>query len=209
MTKFILTRRLCAVVALVCLALAGSIGAARAGDADNGAPFGLSWGMSPDQVKAMNVTLADSPVKDYGASFTATQLPKVVGDIDTIILSFGYDNKLWRIVAIGKTVANDPYGNQIMSRYGEIEQALTEKYGKGAQHHHFEANPYTHGSEFMMKVKQGEAWHYTDFKTDQLNVQLILGATSFSDSYYRIIYVNNALGAQFEKAKKGREKDAL
>jgi hypothetical protein len=196
-------------VFLILWPLLSAITPTLADDAKNDAPLGLAWGMSSAQVRAMNVLLKDAPMKDYGTSFSATQLPKMINDVETVVLSFGYDDKLWRIADISKVFSNDPHGTATLNRYDEIAQALSEKYGRGTQHHQYDANQFMKGGDFLYKIKVGEAWHYTDYHTDLLDVQLILGAASSSDGYYRIIFENKPLSAGFAKGKKGREKDAL
>jgi hypothetical protein len=68
----------------------------------NAAPFGLSWGMSAAEVRALGAELSEPKESDFGLSYTATKLPKVLTDVEAIYLSFGYDDKLWRVAAIRK-----------------------------------------------------------------------------------------------------------
>jgi len=102
-------------------------------DKESVAPFGLEWGMSTAQVKGLGVDLAERPEKEFGQTYTATKVPKILSDVALVVLSFGYDDKLWRIVAVSKNFDNDPYGSAVQSRYDELARLLGEKYGPGKQ----------------------------------------------------------------------------
>lgn len=79
------------------------------------AQFGLEWGMSSAQVRAMGVELQSrtDDVKDFGFSFSAIKLPKILADAEMVLLSFGFDDKLWRIATVSRSFPNDPYGNAV------------------------------------------------------------------------------------------------
>ncbi len=182
---------------------------AAAADDRNAAPFGLEWGMSSAEVRELGLELKDAQVRDYGTSFTATKLPKIISDVETVLLSFGYNDKLWRVAALSRTFANDPHGSAVISRFDELAAVLVEKYGRGTPHYQYDPNPLMKGEDFLYQVEAGKAWHYTDFATPTIHVQLIIGASSTSDGSYRIIFEHKPLRADFEKGKKFHEKDAL
>src|ERR1700680_2297712 len=83
------------------------------------APFGLTWGMSTADVKALGVELTDDKQRVFGATFMATNLPKVLSDVGAVGLSFGYDDKLWRVAAVSRSFLNDASGNAVVHRYGD------------------------------------------------------------------------------------------
>ena len=97
------------------------------------APFGLKWGMSVADAKALGVMLSDPDGKEkFGISYRATNIAqKYCLDSDLVALSFGFEDKLWRIVVIGQKMGSDPYGNGVKARYRELSTALSEKYGRG------------------------------------------------------------------------------
>lgn len=175
----------------------------------NAAPFGLSWGMSATELRALGAELSEPKDSDFGVSYTATRLPKVLTDVETIHLSFGYDDKLWRVATVSREFSNDPYGGALRQRYDELSRVLAEKYGRGTQFHHDDPNQYAGPDDFLMNVRMGRAWHYTDYETDQLTIQLGVGALSSSDGYWRLIFANKVLRKGFKQRKVTHEKEAL
>jgi hypothetical protein len=171
------------------------------------APFGLTWGMSAEQARDAGVVLRDEPAGDFGTSYLTTNLPKIITDADQVTASFGYDNKLWRITAFGKDIKDDPYGSTVKRRYDELSSALSEKYGKGKQSQ-FVAHLYE-GEDFIMGIRTGMNWWYTDFDNGTVEVQLKISGGAFSSSYWAMFFRNKILRSSFERAKKEREKGAL
>ncbi len=174
------------------------------------APFGLSWGMSSADLRASGVKLSDlDDKKSFGVSFRASDLPKVVPDAQFIGLSFGYSDKLWRILVIGQDISNDPYGNAVKERYNELVVALSEKYGRGTPYEHQDTELWRGPEHFLMGLSTGRGWYYTNFDTRDVFVQLGIQAQDSSTAHWRIIYEYKNLRAAFEADQKAREKDAL
>jgi len=194
-----------------CLYIAVVLGisaqALPAGEGKDAAPFGLEWGESVAQAHALGMDLQELPTNDFGNSYSATRLPKVIADVRTVALSFGYGDKLWRIAAVSKDFANDPYGAAIRARYNELSRVLAGKYGQGISHHHDVQNG--KDENFLMYVVTGRAWHYTDYETKRIKIQVLIRATDVTTGYYMIIFKNKRLEAEFDRDKKAREKDAL
>jgi hypothetical protein len=182
---------------------------AVAEEEQSAAPLGLQWGVSSAQVRALGVDLKDVPLKDYGLSYTAAKLPKIIADTESVVLSFGFDDKLWRIAMASKAFPNDPYGSAVRNRYDELSNELAEKYGRGEQHHHSGEGFYAKGDEFVYALKTGNAWYYTNYTTNILWVQLSIRAQETSTAFYQILFENKPLRSDFEKGKKTHEKDSL
>ena len=72
----------------------------------------VTRGKLGEQIKAMGVELEQTNIKDYPNSFAATQLPKPLPDIRRILVSFGDNNQLWRIVAYGNSTTT---GSSVVS----------------------------------------------------------------------------------------------
>ena len=60
------------------------------------APLGLSWGLSTERLGSLGVKyVKNAPIKDFGASFLASNLPRAVSDQETTVhrsamtISFG------------------------------------------------------------------------------------------------------------------------
>jgi hypothetical protein len=178
-------------------------------EGDNGAPFGLLWGMSAAQLKGLGVGLGERTEKDFGRSYSATKLPKMISDVSAVFVSFGYDDKLWRIAAVSRDFPNDPYGVAVQSRYDELVRVLGEKYGSGKQTRLQDSSLFTRPQDFLMGIQAGRTLVYTDFDSNLIHVQIGILASDSSTGYYRMIFENKRLRADFEKSKKTHEKDAL
>ena len=63
------------------------------------APFGLTWGISKDEAEQMGIILTPTEMKDYVNTFTAANLPDGSKEFMTVVLVFGEDNRLWRVMA--------------------------------------------------------------------------------------------------------------
>jgi hypothetical protein len=181
----------------------------RAEKADQEGPLGLTWGTTSDQVRALGAELKDMPKSDYGASFVATKLPRVLSDQEATIISFGYDDRLWRLVAISKAFPDDPTGTNLKVRYQELLAILAEKYGAPSSVHNLGDSIFQQSQYFLAGVKDGRTNWYTNFSTPSLSVQLNLSAEDSSTGRWRIIYEEKSLHKAFDVAKKAREKGAL
>jgi hypothetical protein len=183
---------------------------ARAQDADrNAAPFGLIWAASVADIRALGIELEEFPSKEFGASYFATKLPKVISDVETVFVTFGYDDKLWRVGALSKNFSNDPSGTSVRSRYNELSGVLAEKYGKGHQFHSLDTTVWKKSDEFIMGISVGRSNWYTNFDTNLLSIQLGIIANDMSTARWRIIMENKPLRENFEAGKKAHEKNAL
>jgi hypothetical protein len=175
--------------------------------ASSDAALGLQWGMSSSQVRDLGVSLTPMPDSNsFGQTFSAAKLPRAISDADIVFLSFGFDDKLWRIVIASKDFEGDPYGTAVKSRYNELLAALTEKYGKGTSQHH--AARLYETESFVMGLSSGQNWWYTNFSSKVANIQLALQA-KYSTARWMLYFENKPLHSQFEKAKREREKGAL
>lgn len=173
------------------------------------APFGLLWGASTSQIKKLGVKLSPQKSSKYGKTYTASGLQKVLSDAESVILSFGFSDELWRIVVASKTFSNDPYGSDIKSRYEKLVKILSKKYGSPDINHH-RSDMYDDSDEFLMGIKTGRGWHYSNFENDsKVWVQIVVRASGMSDGYYLLIYKNKSLEKKVQKGSEKAEEDAL
>src|SRR3954453_19390847 len=77
------------------------------------APFGLSWGMHQNEVEAMGAVLGEAKESRFGVERDARNLPKTLEDTGGVLLWFGFNDKLWRIISFSKTFQNDHSGVQV------------------------------------------------------------------------------------------------
>lgn len=173
------------------------------------APFGLTWGATAEEIKALGVELKPSEAADFGASFIASKLPRSISGQEGTVLSFGHDNRLWRVAAISVPFANDPYGIAAKERYQELVAVLGEKYGKGHSVEQVAEGYFSEPKHFVYGISQGESQWFTNFENPDLFVQLGLYAPNLSDLRWRLIYENKGLRTAFEQEKKVREKGSL
>ena len=96
-------------------------------------PFGLSWGGTYKQIKALGVELEKVDIKDHPNSFVVTQLPKPLADIKKVIISFGDDNLMWRVFAYGNQLDDDPDAAKVLKLYRQYYKLLNQKYGNGKE----------------------------------------------------------------------------
>lgn len=173
------------------------------------APLGLEWSAAADSLRQTGIDLKESGTDAYGVGFSANKLPKVLADQETALLSFGHNDKLWRIVVVSKDFSNDPMGLAVRNRYNDLLGILSEKYGKPKNHHTLGSSIFSEPEYFLAGIQGGKSFWYSDYTTADLNIQIGIVATSSSDARWRIIYEYKALKAVFEQSKRGREKGAL
>jgi hypothetical protein len=95
-------------------------------------PFGLTWGVTRAEVEGLGVQLTELPQDSgWGKAFSARNLPKALGDMESAVLAFGYDDRLWRVGAVSKSWENDGYGSRAVARFDELKGLLSERYGTG------------------------------------------------------------------------------
>ena len=179
-------------------------------DEDVRAPFGLTWGLSADEIRKLGVRLSASTGQStYGVSFTATDLSKVITDTESVALFFGYRDKLWRIAAIGRSIGPDPSGGQIVARYQDLAAVLSERYGRGVETDIRDHEMWKGPNEYVMSLKVGRAFRYTNFHTPNVDVELSVRAVTNDTAYYLILFEYRPGAREFEADKKIHEKDAL
>ena len=175
---------------------------------DEHAPLGLIWGATTQQTRELGIELKAIDNKDYGQSYFATKLPRALSDQETTILSFGFDDKLFRAVIVSRAYENDPTGGVTRARYSDLSQSLVEKYGNGVTMHRL-GTTYKDDANFLAGIQNGQNSWYTTFDTAQLLLQLSVIANSGSTGRWQIIYEQKPLRSSFEEARRLREKGAL
>lgn len=195
-------RKLITVVGIcACLSMSAALG--------QDAPLGLTWSATSESVRQAGVDLKESGTDAFGAGFSANKLSKALADQETTLLSFGHNDKLWRIVVVSKEFSNDPMGIAVRNRYKELLDILTEKYGKPKTHHTLGDSIYADPKYFLAGVRGGNSFWYSNFNTADIDIQIGILASSSSEARWRVIYEYKPLKVIFDQAKKGREKGAL
>jgi hypothetical protein len=165
---------------LIVVLLLGGAAPSNAQTPQAEAPLGLMWGMSSAEVAAKAVELKPFDGSDFGKSFVAVKLERALADQEVTLLSFGHNDKLWRIVINGRSVENDLSGSSILPRYRELSGVLTEKYGKPREIHEMGDSIYADQKYFAAGIKMGQTRWFSNFETPGLLVQLGIRASCHS-----------------------------
>lgn len=175
------------------------------------APFGLTWGASMEDVKNLGVNLEATGEKDYINNFSATLLPKSVNEFRDIVLTFGEEDTLWRIIAYGDFIKDTPQAEKVLSVYNKYYRLLDQKYGNAQQ---FYTPKVTNvdktveigggrtktiteqreepigGKNFLAELQSGEAVLYATFENGKVGVALAVNVDGEGRSYIIIDYKN-------------------
>lgn len=153
------------------------------------APFGLVWGAAEEEIKSLGVQLSSVELKDYANAFEAKNLPSALSDFDNVVIVFGKDNKLWRILARSVPVVDTtPNAEKIMKFYKKYHALLSKKYGSPKQNH--TAASAAGVGNLREKLNQGTADIYATFEKGNIGASLAIDAEGSNQFYLLIDYRN-------------------
>ena len=175
------------------------------------APFGLSWGATYNQTKALGVDMQKVERKDSVNDFIVTKLPKPLADFRQVIVSFGENNSLWRLSAYGKLIDDNAsaakavhlyrkYYKLLAQKYGNakefytpkitiVEKTVKDEYGKDKIETEKISEPIG-GANFLQELKSGEAVLYATFEDENVGAALAVNVDGDGKSYLIIDYTN-------------------
>jgi hypothetical protein len=172
-------------------------------------PFGLTWGMSQAEVRSLGVQLTPMETGKYGVAVGATNLPKALSDTLSIQLYFGFNDRLWRVVSISKMWEHDRTGVQAKTRFGEVHNLLTERYGNPTDHFSIPSSTFFADSDqFAYGISTNNRFYFSEWDISDLNVELSIRA-KMESTYYAIIYEFKPLENNVTSHMQAKEKDAL
>ncbi len=175
------------------------------------APFGLRWLAPIREIKALRVRLKPVEVKDSPNTYAAYNLPKPVNAFRDVLVSFGYNDSLWRIAAYGRFIKDDSSASKGIAEYKKYYQILSEKYGNAQEFYTpaienvEEVVPHDDGTSttslkqkaieigeegFLQKLMSGEATLYATFENERIGVTLALLADGDGQTYIIVDYKN-------------------
>ena len=171
------------------------------------APFGLVWGASYNEIKKDGVTLTSVGQKDYVNNFSATNLPKNIKAFREVILTFGIENELWRIIAYGNFLDDTPSAEKVLAVYNQYYKLLEEKYGNAQQFYTPNVinvdKPLGNGKtetvqqeqaignpNFLQELQNGQAFLYATFENDKVGAALSINVDGNGQSYITVEYKN-------------------
>ena len=162
------------------------------------APFGLTWGISKDEAEQMGIILTPTDMKDYVNAFSTTNLPDSSKEFMTVVLVFGEDNRLWRILAHTNFITgDDEAGNKTLKLYQRFYNLLSQKYGNAQQFYTDMNNPEENATtqpdqnpNLLHDLELGDADLYATFEGDNVGVALGVNVDGDMQSYLLIDYKN-------------------
>jgi hypothetical protein len=190
--------------AVIAISFPGSV-LAQATDA----PIGLVWGSSATEIQAKGIELKEIEGTDFGKSYIASKVEKALADQSAALLSFGFNDKLWRVLITSRPFSDDPSGSSAVARYNELVGVLSEKYGRGIQNHKLGGSIYAQPEYFLAGIRGGQSKWFSNFDISNLFIQIGLSASDSSTASWRLIYENKILRRDFEASKRSREKGTL
>ena len=171
------------------------------------APFGLMWGATVAETKNQGIQLAPVGEKDYVNNFSATHLPKALSDFARVDVTFGDNDKLWRIIAYGEPQEDTPDASKVMRLYKIYNDLLTKKYGHPQQFFTpaqipvektgDKGRPVTveepapiGNPQFLSQLQAGTAELYSTYYNDEIGAALAVDVDGEGKSYIVIDYKN-------------------
>jgi hypothetical protein len=172
-------------------------------------PLGLIWGSPSSEVRGRGTELKEFDGTDFGKSYIAAKMEKALADQSAALLSFGFNDKLWRVLITSRPFSDDPTGTAVLERYSELSGLLSEKYGKPSKVHKLGDSIYAESAYFVAGIRGGQTRWFTNFETPTLSIQLGITAADNSTASWRIIYENKIFRRDFDASKRSREKGNL
>lgn len=171
------------------------------------AAFGLRWFDSKAEIESLGVELRQPVSTPFGDSYSTAYLPRNVPDMHYAVLSFGYNDQLIHITAVGGDFENDNEARQAIARYKELREVLQKKYGEGESDSHFEK--VFSGSLTALGFQQKKNWMYTVFKQSHMRIELSVISEGVGKMRWRLIFENLDGMAQLERQRRRSEEAAF
>ena len=108
-------------------------------------PFGLTFGTSLAEMKKLIPDLVSIETKIL---YTATSVPTPYPGFERYGFAITPTHGLCKVAAMGTTIEDDPYGTTTRSRFRELQDALTKKYGEPFVVDSLIADTYLKGPEY-------------------------------------------------------------
>ena len=175
------------------------------------APFGLIWGASVKETENLGVTLTPAGEKDYMNNYTTKNLPNSLHDFRDVVLTFGVNDRLWRIIAYGNFIKDDASASGVLKIYRQYFNLLSQKYGnaqefytpniinvdktvtdeRGKQKTITEQKKQPLGNpDFLQELENGTAELYATFENGTIGAALGVNVDGNGQSYITVDYKN-------------------
>ncbi len=171
------------------------------------APFGLYWASTMDNTRNQGVTLTPVEMEDYANSFLAGNLPKAIDFFERVYVTYGEENKLYRILAYSKLIDDDASASKVLKEYNTYSEYLNKKYGnkqedftpavisktitnaQGKEETVTENAPIGN-PEFLSQLLSGDAVLFSTYYNDDIAAALSIGVDGDKKTYIVIDYKN-------------------
>lgn len=97
---------------------------------DNNAMFGLKWGMSPQQISAMGITLNKTGSERNFSHYTTDSLPKNLSYSESFSLIFD-ENSLVKMKMVSVSIEGDLFGTEGKKLFDRTIEMLSKSYKVG------------------------------------------------------------------------------
>jgi len=168
------------------------------------APFGLTWGMSKENLQMLGWTTPQSPSAEERSGVILTfdrlyevTLPRVPEEIAKVVLFFGNNNELYDVEA----ESNKGAAVQVLTRYRELSSTVSQVYGPGQE------------------IEDPQGWFHRDEEimigrkltilNQDIQVLLTYNPPHSSPATWSISYVNRAGYMEFEAGLAKQDKGAF
>lgn len=156
------------------------------------APFGLTWGSSPQDITSLNITLKKESTDKNISTYSTSSLPKNISIAGQYLLIFDDEAQLQKIVMVSKDITGDPYGRNGKEIYEKIKNGLTKKYGTPKNTYEQSGiEVYKESDEFYQCLNyDGCGTWISFFESEQTktNIVLQLEGLSRGTGYIKILY---------------------
>jgi hypothetical protein len=123
------------------------------------------------------------------------------------VLSFGYNDQLIRITAVGGQYDNDNDARQVRVRYQELQDVLEKKYGKGESDTHIDKT--FDGGLTALGFHGKKNWMYTVYNKPNMRIDLSVISLGGNRMRWRLIFENLEGMAQLERQRRRSEEAAF
>ncbi|SRR5579871_434251 len=169
-------------------------------------PFGFERGMTVEQI--VKLVGQDSIKKREDDRVILTTAPSPHPDFELYIVTVSPDAGLLKLSAVSKDITTSAYGDGVRSKFSEIQEAVSNTYGKGKSYDFLRAKSiWNEPNEWMMGLLKEERtlaaiWEFE--KSDKLITAILLEAVASGTEkgYLRLGYEFDGFSKYMEEKKK-------
>lgn len=177
-----------------------------ASDIDFPAPFGLSWGMSSNEIKKLGFSKYSEI--DGIDKYVSKTVPKPWSDGRFYIAEI-YKGRLVRLTSQSAEIIGDSYGVMGKEKYSNIRGILSKKYGKPTYTSDLKEEKLSGGNQdkFYQCIMQGGCGrHYSFYNVNNGNILIELKGVKPGTGVIQVAYVHPRYRAAQDSIKQKNQK---